>query len=57
MIFIFGQSEKGLFCRPTLCKEAIELFYQFGHQVESSQGIHFAIQALLLNKPCVFFSN
>jgi hypothetical protein len=55
MIFIFGQSEKGMLCRPTLCKNVLELFYQFGHPPAMSQGLNFAIHALLLHKPCVFF--
>ncbi len=55
MIFIFGQAEKGVFCRPTYIKQVPDLFSQFGHPPEHSLGIPFAIQTLLLHKPCIFF--
>lgn len=55
MLFIFGQSEKGVLCRPTLCYQLPELFQFFGHAPEMSQGLYLAIQSLLFQKPCIFF--
>jgi hypothetical protein len=55
MIFIFGQAEKGVFCRPTYLKNALDLLNHFGHPPELSSGIFFAVQTLLLKKPCIFY--
>jgi hypothetical protein len=55
MLFIFGESEKGAFCRPTFCKQLVDLMRLFGHPPEMSQGLFFATQTLLLEKPCLFF--
>ena len=55
MLFIFGQSEKGLFCQPTLCKNILDLLNYFGHPPALTQGLFFATQTLLMQKPCVFF--
>lgn len=55
MIFIFGQAQKGVFCRPTYLKHALELLNHFGHPPELSSGISFALQSLLLQRPCIFY--
>lgn len=55
MIFIFGQAEKGVFCRPTYLRQPIELFQQFGHPPDTSGGIPFALQTLMVSKPCIFY--
>jgi len=55
MLFVFGQAEKGTFCRPTLCRSLLELLDFFGHPPRETEGLNFAVQTLLLEKPCVFF--
>ena len=55
MLFVFGQAQKGVLCRPTLCRSAQELFQTFGHPPEETQGILFALRAVLLNQMCIFF--
>lgn len=55
MIFIFGQAEKGVFCRPTYLKNVVDLLHNFGHPPELTSGISFAVQSLLLKKPCIFY--
>jgi len=55
MIFVFGQSEKGAFCRPTICRHLLDLIHHFGHPPESTHGLFFATQTLLLEHTCVFF--
>lgn len=54
-IFLFGEAEKGDFCFPYCFKTLEELCCTLGQPPEESLGIHFAIQALLMNKPCTFF--
>lgn len=55
MLFVFGESEKGPLCRPTFCKDPLDLFTYFGHQVSGTCGFDLAAQSLLLKRPCVFF--
>lgn len=55
MLFVFGESEKGPLCRPTFCREPLELFNYFGHSLEATSGFYLAIQSLLYKRPCIFF--
>lgn len=55
MLFIFGESEKGVLCRPTLCNTIVDLFQNFGHPPEGANGLFCATQTVLMKKPCVFF--
>ena len=55
MLFIFGQSEKGSFCRPTLCRHVIDLVQQFGHPPAMTYGLFYATQTPLFERPCIFF--
>ncbi len=54
-VFLFGEAEKGDFCTPTLCKSLPQLCDLFGHPPAESQGIAYAIQALLYKKELIFF--
>jgi len=55
MLFVFGQAQKGVFCRPTLCKNAHDLFINFGHPPSDTHGIFFALSAVLQQQMCIFF--
>ena len=55
MLFIFGEAEKGPFCRPVLCKEPLELFNQFGHAPQESYGLILALQSIFYQRPVLFF--
>ena len=55
MLFVFGQAERGLLCHPVLCREILDLLYQFGHPPAMTSGLFFAIQSITLQTPCVFF--
>ncbi len=54
-IFLFGEAEKGDFCTPLLCKSLPQLVDLFGHPPAESQGISYAVQALLYKKELIFF--
>ncbi len=54
-IFLFGEAEKGEFCLPYCCRSLEQLSDTFGHPPSESLGIFFAIQALLLQRDCIFF--
>ncbi len=55
IVFLFGESEKGSYCQPTLCSSVIQLFESMGESPKDSQGIQFAIQFLSFQKEVVFF--
>ncbi len=53
-IFLFGESEKGEFGIPLFCRCLPELCDLLGNPPEESQGIPYAIQALLYNRLLFF---
>lgn len=53
-IFLFGEAEKGEFGLPLVCESLPELCDTWGHPPIESQGIHYAIQALLYSKQLLF---
>ena len=54
-IFLFGEAEKGDFCTPMLCKSLPQLVDLFGHPPAESQGITYAVQALLFKKELILY--
>ena len=53
-VFLFGESEKGDFGIPLSCQSVSHLLESLGNPPSESQGIHFAIQALLYDKEILF---
>lgn len=54
-IALFGEAEKGELHIPYLCRSVIELADQLGHPPPESQGLFFAVQALLYQRHLLFF--
>lgn len=54
-IFLFGEAERGEYCKPVYCTSLPQLLDICGHPPEDSEGIGYAVQALLNEQPLVFF--
>jgi len=54
-IALFGEAEKGAYCLPHACRSLDELEAQLGNPPKESQGLLFAIQALLFQHSLLFF--
>jgi hypothetical protein len=54
-IFLFGEAERGEYCTPFLCKSLPQLADTFGNPPEESQGILYAVQALLYERELIYF--
>ena len=54
-IFLFGAAEKGAVCQPISLDSLEELLYQLGHPPDESEGITYAIQALLFQHSLMYF--
>lgn len=54
-IALFGEAEKGELHIPYSCHSVTELADQLGHPPSESQGLFFAVQALLYRRHLVFF--
>lgn len=54
-IFLFGEAEKGDFCIPLLCRSLPELAETFGNPPEESQGLCYAVQALMYERELIYF--
>lgn len=54
-IFLFGEAEKGRFCTPHPIHQLSQLLETLGHPPGDSQGIHYAVQALLFQRELIFF--
>ena len=54
-IFLFGEAERGDFCKPVLCRTLPQLAEIFGNPPEETQGIFYAVQTLLHQRELVFF--
>lgn len=54
-VFLFGESEKGALAAPTQVSNLAELSEQMGNPPDESQGIDYAVQALLAERDLVFF--
>jgi hypothetical protein len=54
-VVLFGEAEKGHFCRPIACRCLLELSETFGNPPEESQGIFYGIQTLLFERKLIYF--
>ena len=52
---LFGEAEKGQFKKPYLLREMSQLVDAFGNPPPDSQGLFFAIQAILYQRDLIFF--
>lgn len=52
---LFGEAEKGEYKTAYLCKNLTQLEDAFGHPPAESQGLFYAIQALMFNYDLIFF--
>ncbi len=55
IILLFGEAEKGQLEKPYFVKELPELMDMLGHPPQESEGLLFAIQALLYEREVVYF--
>ncbi len=54
-VVLFGEAEKGQFQRPYPVKDLSQLIDSFGHPPPESEGLFFAIQALLFERDLLYF--
>lgn len=54
-IALFGEAEKGDFQTAYFCRNLSYLYEYLGIPTKESQGLHFAVQALLYKKNVIFF--
>ncbi len=54
-LFLFGEAEKGELCTPMLFRSLPELADKLGNPPEESEGILYAVQALLFERELIFF--
>ena len=54
-IALFGEAERGQFRKAYVLHELEELVDALGNPPEESQGIHFAVQALLYRRKLIYF--
>ena len=54
-IALFGEAEKGAFHTPHFVQELPELVDRLGEPPQESEGLYFAIQALLFQRELIFF--
>lgn len=54
-VFLFGEAEKGEFCTPLFCHSLPQLAETLGNPPEESQGILYAVQAILYERELIFF--
>ncbi|MBS0624598.1 MAG: hypothetical protein JSS32_00935 [Verrucomicrobia bacterium] len=54
-IALFGEAEKGRFQKPHIIKDLVQLVEALGHPPLESEGLFFAIQALLYKREIVYF--
>lgn len=54
-VALFGEAEKGEFRTPCFCSSIVQLLESFGQPPPHTQGIFYAVQALLFHHPLIFF--
>jgi len=54
-IFLFGEAERGEFCIPLFCHTLPQLAQTLGNPPNQSQGIVYAVQALLYKRMLIYF--
>ena len=54
-IAIFGEAEKGEYGTAYFCQNLVQLDEYFGNAPPESQGLYYAVQALLFRRDLIFF--
>ena len=54
-IFLFGEAEKGEYGTPLLCRSMPQLADTLGNPPEDTQGIFYAVQAILFERDLFFY--
>ncbi len=54
-VAVFGESERGDYCRPYSCHTMNQLYETFGQPVPETVGIHFAVQVLMHDFSLIFY--
>ncbi len=54
-IAMFGEAEKGKYRSAYFLKNLPQLVDNLGNPPPDSQGLHFAVQTLMYNRPLIFF--
>ncbi len=54
-IALFGEAEKGEFCKAYPCQSLSHLLQNFGNPPPESHGLFFAIQSLMYERPLIYF--
>jgi hypothetical protein len=52
---LFGEAEKGQYKKPYVLRDLAQLVDAFGNPPPDSQGLFFAVQALLYQRELIFF--
>jgi hypothetical protein len=55
IVALFGEAEKGQFKKPYILHELPQLIDLFGNPPQDSEGLFFAIQALLYHREIIYF--
>ncbi len=55
IVALFGEAEKGEFCIPHKLQELTQLVERLGHPPFESEGLFFAVQAILYNREILYF--
>ena len=55
LIALFGESEKGAFKTPLLVRQLPQLVDLLGNAPPDTEGLFFAVQAILYNRDILFF--
>ncbi len=55
VVALFGEAEKGDLNTIYFCKSVEQLFDFFGNPPRETEGLFYAVQALLLGKPLIYF--
>src|SRR5689334_20016091 len=54
-VFLFGEAEKGPYCSPLRCCSVSQLYDQLGNAPPQTEGISYALQALMLDLDLIYF--
>jgi hypothetical protein len=55
IVALFGESEKGAFKKPHVLCKLPQLYDLLGNPPQESEGLFFAVQAILYNREVIFF--
>lgn len=55
IVALFGEAEKGAFKKPHLLRKLPQLYDLLGNPPEESEGLFFAVQAILYNREIIYF--